>query len=162
MRELTGGPVSLDENKIKKRFAVGKEEKGLKAYVEEKIKDKTNDAKKQVIEIIAENIARKATEILTGIGLFIVLRIILIILKLFSETLEELPIVKQFNEFGGVIYGILKSIVIIVLMLTVLYFIVCIKPNGVINLAIENSYITKLLYTHNVIIKYCLLGKNLL
>ena len=29
MRELTGGPVSLGENKIKKRFALGKEEKGL-------------------------------------------------------------------------------------------------------------------------------------
>lgn len=140
----------------------GSNSNGFQQYIEAKIKETTDNKKNTAIETVAENVAKRGTEVLTGIGLFIIFRIVLILLKFLSESLEELPIVKQSNELGGILYGALKAAVIILLLITILYFVVSIKPDGTISSAIEESYITRFLYENNILIKYCLLGKNLL
>ena len=94
--------------------------------------------------------------------LFIAIRIVLILLKFLSEAISEIPIIKQFNEIGGIIYGIIKSAVIIILILTIIFIISSIHGNGKINDAIEESFITKYLYNNNIIVNYCLLDKSLL
>lgn len=145
-----------DENKD------DKEKTSLEQYVERTIQDTTNETKKQTTEVIADTISNKAVQIITGIGLFIVIRIVLTVLKFLTESIAELPIIKQFNQTGGIIYGILKSLIIIYVILTILFFIVSIKGNGIITDAIDSSCITKFLYENNIIVNYCLLEKNLL
>ena len=60
------------------------------------------------------------------------------------------------------LYGLIKGLIIIYVILTILFFVVSINENGIISNAIENSYITKFLYENNIIVNYCVLGKNLL
>ena len=140
-----------------------KEETSLvEQYITSKIEEQTIEAKKQAIEVVANSISIKAIEILTGIILFIAIRIIIIILKLLTNIINKIPIIEQFNEIGGVIYGFIKAIIIIYILLTILFFVVSIKEDGLIKNAIDNSYITKYLFENNIIINYCLLGKNLL
>lgn len=158
IRETIINNISNEENEGQEI----KNDSTWKNYIESKIKEETAKAKNEAIDTIAQNISIRATEILTAIGLFIVLRIVLILLRFIGNALEELPIVKQFNELGGVIYGVLKAGIIILLLLTVLYFVSSMYPDGIIAESIENTFITKFLYENNIIIKYCLLGKNLL
>ncbi len=139
-----------------------KEKTKLQEYIENTIKDKTNEAKAQAIEAAADVISNKVVEILTGILLFIVIRIALLILNFLTESIAELPIIKQFNQVGGIAYGTLKAFIIIYLLLTILFFIVSIKGETMIADTIDRSYITKFLYENNIIVDYCLLGKNLL
>ena len=140
-----------------------KENNSLKNYVESKMKEQTDTAKNETIDVVAESIAIRSIEILTGIGLFIVIRLILFILKFLTHIIEKLPVIKQFNEVGGIIYGILRAAIIILLLLMILYFAVSVKPGGTIDTSIKDSYITKFLYENiNMIINYCLLCKNLL
>lgn len=139
-----------------------KENNVLQTYIESKIKEKAESAKTEALDVIAQSISVRATEILTAILLFIALRVVLIILKFLTEFLEELPIIKQFNKAGGLLYGVLKATIIILLLSTVLYLVASVKPDGIISSSIKESYITKFLYQNNIIIKYCLLGKNLL
>ena len=134
----------------------------VEQYITSKIEEQTIEAKKQAIEVVANSISIKAIEILTGIILFIAIRIIIIILKLLTNIINKIPIIEQFNEIGGVIYGFIKAIIIIYILLTILFFVVSIKEDGLIKNAIDNSYITKYLFENNIIINYCLLGKNLL
>lgn len=139
-----------------------KEKTSLQEYIENKIEDTTNEAKAQATEAAADIIANKAVEILTGIILFIVIRIALIILKFLTESIAELPLIKQLNQVGGIAYGILKTFLIVYLLLTIMFLVVSIKGNGMIADAIDSSYITKFLYENNIIVDYCVLGKNLL
>ena len=125
-------------------------------------KNKAEEVKNTTIEAIAGTISIRAVEILTWILLFIVIRIALILLKFLSETISEIPIIKQFNEIGGIIYGIIKSAVIIIFVLTIIFIISSINGNGKVNDAIEESYVTKFLYNNNIVVNYCLLDKNLL
>ena len=134
----------------------------IQEYIENEIKSKTEEVKNTTIEAIAGTISIRAVEILTWIMLFIAIRIVLILLKFLSEAISEIPIIKQFNEIGGIIYGIIKSAVIIILILTIIFIISSIHGNGKINDAIEESFITKYLYNNNIIVNYCLLDKSLL
>lgn len=134
----------------------------IQKYIENTVKEVTEDAKTKATEVIAENIATKGIEILTCIILFILTRIVLFILKFLTETLANIPIVKQCNEIGGLVYGIIKGLIIIYLLLTIIFLVISINGNGLIANAIEESYITKFLYNNNFIVNYCLLGENLL
>lgn len=134
----------------------------IQIYIKNAIGDVEEEAKKTATETIAETIATKAIEILTCVVLFILTRIVLVILKFFTETLANLPLVKQLNEIGGIAYGIATGIIIVYIILTIMYIVISIKGNGEIAKAIEESYIAKFLYNNNIIINYCLLGKNLL
>lgn len=134
----------------------------IQDYVESKVNDATETAKEKAIEVVANNIAINIVEILTGIILFAITRIIVILLKFITDTLANLPLVKQCNEIGGIIYGLIKGLIIIYLLLTVMFFVVSINGNGIISNEIDNSIIAKFLYNNNIIVNYCLLGKNLL
>ena len=132
----------------------------IQKYVQNMITEKTKEAKNEALEVTANIISIKFVEIITAIFLFAVVRVLIIFLKFLSDIISELPIIKQFNEVGGIIYGLLKSVIIIFLILTIIFVVYSIKGSGVINNAIEESYITKFLY-NNIIVKYCFLNKNL-
>ena len=138
------------------------ESNDINKYIENSINNMTNEAKTAAREVVAENFATKAVQVITGIVLFILTRAILILLRFVTQTIAKLPIIKQFNTLGGIIYGIIKGLIIIYVLLTIIYLIVSIKGNGNIALAIDSSCITKFLYDNNIIVNYCLLGKNLL
>ena len=133
----------------------------IEKYINEKIKTTATEAKDQAVESIAKTISIRLTEIITAISLFVVIRILLILLRFLSDMLAELPIIKQCNEAGGIIYGLLKSVIIIYFILTIIFIVSSINGNGFVNNAIDESYITKFLYNNNVIVKYCFLDKNL-
>ena len=135
---------------------------GMQKYIEDAIKNTADEAKSQVIETIANTVSIRVVEILTSIILFIVIRAVLIVLKVFTQAIANLPLIKQFNELGGVVYGIAKGLIIVYIILTIMYFVVSINGKGNIAEAINNSYITKILYNNNIIVNYCLLGKNLI
>ena len=134
----------------------------IQKYVENSIKNAEEEAKEKTIELVANTISIRGVEILTGILLFIVTRLILIVLGFITKFVANLPLIKQFNEIGGVLYGLLKGLLIIYIILTIMFFVVSINQKGIISETIENSYITKILYDNNIIVNYCLLGKNLL
>ena len=134
----------------------------IQKYVEDSIKNAEEDAKEKTIELVANTISIRGVEILTGILLFIVTRLILIVLGFITKFVANLPLIKQFNEIGGVLYGLFKGLLIIYIILTIMFYVVSINQKGIISKTIENSYITRILYDNNIIVNYCLLGKNLL
>ena len=137
-------------------------ENGIQKYIENTMQNAEEDAKSKAIEVVAKDVSTKCIEIITALILFVITRIILIVLKFLTETLANLPIVKQCNEIGGLLYGVIKGLLIIYVILTIMFFIISLKPEGMTANLIETSYITKFLYNNNIIVNYCLLGKNLL
>lgn len=139
-----------------------KENSNIQKYIQDTIQDTTEEAKAHAMEIASENIAIKVVEIITGIIIFILTRIILIVLRFLTETIASLPLIKQLNEVGGIFYGFARGLIIIYVILTILFFVISINENGKVANIINSSYITKFLYDNNIIVNYCLLGKNLL
>lgn len=117
-------------------------------YIDNAVTEEQNN----VVENVAPVIAERVIVIGTMIGLFIATRLVLILLTLVSDVITNLPIIKQFNKLGGLLYGIIRGLVIVYALLAVAFFIVSVSANVGITNAIDGSFITKFMYSHNILL----------
>ena len=82
----------------------------------------------------------------TAILLFIIIKIALSIIISLLGIVAKLPILKQFNEAGGLIYGLLRGIIIALILITISVSYANINPDSKFSEAIENSYLSKIIY----------------
>lgn len=116
------------------------------------IDNAVTEGQNNVVENVAPVIAERVIVIGTMIGLFIATRLVLILLTLVSNVITNLPIIKQFNKLGGLLYGIIRGLVVVYALLAVAFFIVSVSANVGITNAIDGSFITKFMYSHNILL----------
>lgn len=101
-------------------------------------------------------ISQKIIELCSMIGIYLIARVVLLLLSMFSDVITNLPIIKQFNEMGGIIYGVLQGTIIVYTLLAVTFIIVSTSVNTEIINAINSSYICNFMYYNNIILKVIL------
>lgn len=138
---------------VNQEKAVETEDNGIMKYMESYVDDAVNKTKNQIVIEAAGVISTKLINVGVMIGIFILARVILVVITLMADIITELPILKQFDAIGGILYGVIKSLLIIYAVLAILFFIVYTTGNTAISEAIANSYITKLFYDHNLLLK---------
>ena len=94
----------------------------------------------------AEKIAREIIYAVTAILLFILVKIALSVVITLLGFVANLPILKQFNEVGGLAYGILRGIIIVFVIAVIMGVVAKINPESSINENMQNSFITKNIY----------------
>ncbi len=130
--------------------------KAMVNYINKAVEEAETEARENIVPVVAENIATTTINVGVAIGLFLVIRIGLIFVSALSSLFTDLPIVKQFDKTGGIIYGLLKAFVIVSVLLAILSFISpMIEQTGII-VAIHKSFIGSLLYDHNILLNIAL------
>ena len=136
----------------------------LQTKIEKKIIEKTqtekqeensnviNELSKNMIKEQAKNISINVVHAITMIGIFLLVKIILSIVFALINGIANLPILKQFNEVGGIAYGLVRGAIISVICIALLGVYAKINPQNKINTEIENTYLTKIVYKN--IIKF--------
>ena len=109
-----------------------------------------NHVEKEIMPGEAKKIAQGAVYVVTALILFLAVKIILSIVISFMDSVANLPILKQFNEAGGVIYGVLRGIIIVGICILLMGVITKVNPENKINEVIEDTYITKVIYKNIV------------
>lgn len=121
-------------------------------YLEKYVDDAVNKTQNEIVTQSAETLAVKLINVVVIIGIFIIVRVLLLLLTFISDMITSLPILKQFNEVGGVLYGLIKALLIIYILLAIAFFIVCYINNATVVEAIDSSYLTKFFYEHNLLL----------
>lgn len=121
-------------------------------YINEGIQGTVNQAKDSVVKVVAHNLTETAINIIVMIGIFAITRLILLLAKTILEAISEIPIIKQFNEVGGIIYGIIRAILLIYIILAIISLIAPMLDKTTILTAINDSILTKILYNNNIIL----------
>ena len=127
---------------------------GIIDYLEKYVDDAVNKTQNEIVYATAGTMAVRFINIAVILIIFLVTRIALLLLTFVSDIITSLPILKQFNEVGGILYGIIKALLIVYAILAIAFFIVCVTGNSAISEAISGSYITKFFYEHNLILKF--------
>lgn len=96
---------------------------------------------------LATNIVRGGVMIL----LFVAVRIALIFITAIADAIAKLPIINQLNKTSGMIYGILRGILIVYVGLLILGIPGQINPNNQLNKSIEQSFLGKTMYENNIL-----------
>ena len=121
----------------------------LVKYINNSIKEATEEAQENIVESVSDALARNIISIAVLIILFIILRVLLIFIKIISDAITELPIIKQFNKSGGIIYGLLQALLIVYVVFAIIALFI---KNTSLAQAINDSYIGSMFYNNNLIL----------
>ena len=121
-------------------------------------KDETNELTSDLIESAKQGMLEQSARELainvvyggTSIILFIIVRIALIFVSALANLVAKLPIIKQANEVGGAIYGLLRAIVIIYAILLIINFVGELNPKNIATQTINETSLTKIMYENNI------------
>ena len=144
------GVIKEDEEHIED--SKEKKDNMVDQYIQKYVTEPVTQTANNVVEDTAKVVSEKVVAIGVAIVLFIVVRIGLILLKFVAEAIAKLPIIKQFNKTGGLIYGAIRGMFIIYIFLAILFFIMSINNSGMIASMINSSIISKMLYENNLIL----------
>lgn len=128
------------------------EDNGFMKYIEKYVEDPVNKTKNEIVIEASGVIATKLIDIIAMVSIFIVARLVLILLTCVTDMITSLPILKQFNELGGILYGLIKALLIIYVLLAIAFFIVYTTGSTGLADAIANSFITKFFYNNNLLL----------
>ena len=109
-----------------------------------------DEAKEKIVPGAARNIAVKIITVGVALLLFLVARIGIVFITALADAIAKLPLLKQFNEAGGALYGAIRGIVLIYIVLIFITLFTQFNPNNIINESIEKSYAGKMMYENNV------------
>ena len=127
------------------------EQETVELDLENKFRGKILQEANNTIEGIANAFSVKIIEIATLLLLFITAKLILRFVTILADLIAKIPVLKQVNKLGGTIYGILKGIIIVYVILAIVYLISPVLQ-GKINETIDKTVVTKTMYYNNILL----------
>ena len=121
-------------------------------YIGQKVENVADDAKEAIADSTARDVAVTIVKAGTWILLFIIARILLIFLRFITALIAKLPVIKQCDKLGGIIYGIIEGLIIIYVLLAIISFVSPMLSGNLAN-AIDKSYIGSRMYNNNLLLK---------
>ena len=119
-------------------------------YIDETMAQSVNEAKEVAIENTAQSVTNLIVNAGVWIAVFIIARILLIFIKFITALIAKLPVIKQFDKLGGILYGILEAFVILYVLLAIISFIAPMINNAEFIDALNKSFIGSMLYNNNI------------
>ena len=126
-------------------------------YINNNVIDSAKNAAVSVKQAIAENITNIIIKVCVAILLYLIIRIALIFAKFIADYVGKIPVIKQFNEVGGIIYGIISGIVFIYLIFAIISMISPLIANSAFIKTINDSFIGSFIYNNNLLLKLFIL-----
>ncbi len=122
-------------------------------YIEEEIEKVTTNAQNEIANVVSKKVTSAIINAISFIGIFIITKIALIFLKIFSEQIAKIPVLKQFNQAGGIAYGVLRGFFIVFLVLGIISLVAPLLQESMIIDTINNSILGNMLYNNNLLLK---------
>ena len=107
-------------------------------------------AKTGAIAQTASNLSVQIINIAVIIILFFGIRFALKFVTILADKVAKLPIINQFNKIGGIIYGIVRGLVIVYACLLLISFVGQVNTKNPIHKSVEESNLGKMMYDNNV------------
>ena len=121
-------------------------------YIGKQVDQAADSAKETIVDSTARDVSLTIVKAGTWFALFIVARILLILLRFVTSLIAKLPVIKQFDKLGGIIYGLLEGLIIVYILLAIISFISPMLDGTLVN-DINESYIGSMMYNSNLLLK---------
>lgn len=105
--------------------------------------------KNEMLPETARNLAISIVKTGVGLILFISIKIALRFVSALADAITKLPIIKQLNQTGGIIYGVLRGILIVYVTLLIIGMVKPLWPDNIVNQSVEQSTLGKVIYPNS-------------
>lgn len=103
---------------------------------------------------ITETITNVAINIVSMLIVFFVIRVILFILMRISGIIRKMPVVGFGDGLLGALFGLLRSMFLVYLLLAVITFSASVNPNNAAVKAVKQSELAKVMYHNNILLEF--------
>ena len=110
-----------------------------------------NQAKEGTLPEASRELAISIVKFGVMIILFLAVRIGLVFITALANMLAGLPIIKQLNKSGGIVYGLLRGIILVYAIFMIMVIVQKVNPTMNIEENIKETFIAKYMYEHNVL-----------
>lgn len=141
-----------EEQKVEASTEGNNEENSI-SYITNYINNQLTETKDKTVEIVAIEISELCVKGIVFIALFIVARIGLAFFKMIANFISKLPLINQVNKLGGIIFGLLKGLIITYGVLAILLLVSPLFNGSQFERSINNSFIGNMMYSNNIIVK---------
>ena len=124
--------------------------------IQEYITNTIGNVKDGVENAAARSIAITIINIAVLILILLITRIILGVLNIIINIVAKLPIIKQFNTAGGLIFGAVEGLIIVYVLLAICALIAPLFSDLQLINSINSSTLGKLMYDNNILLKIML------
>ena len=121
-------------------------------YLNNNFKSAVEEKQEEAVTVVARNAAIIIVNVACVIVLYIAVKVLLKILTILTDFITKIPLIKQFNEVGGLVFGLLQGIVIILIIMTLVSILSPLTGNYFISNLIQESKIGSFIYNSNVIL----------
>ena len=87
---------------------------------------------------------------ITMIALYVIARIALMFINALADSVAKLPIIKQANNLGGALYGILRGFFLVYAILLIANLVITLKPASNVKSIMEESILAKTMSEYNI------------
>ena len=87
---------------------------------------------------------------ITMIALYVIARIALMFIYALADSVAKLPIIKQANNLGGALYGILRGFFLVYAILLIANLVITLKPASNVKSIMEESILAKTMSEYNI------------
>ena len=136
------------EEQVESRMASGDKEDTN--FIENYYKN----AKKASAQYVAKSVASSVINITSALIVFILARIILLFIKFSTDLISKLPIIKQLNTVGGLLYGLIGGFIIVYFILTIISVLAPIFDFSKLIKLINSSIVANIMYNNNIIFMF--------
>ena len=114
-------------------------------------KSRSNEIAEQIAPEIAQELSYNIIRAVVMIVLYLVAKIALRFVTALANLIAKLPILNQFNKVGGIVYGAIRGILVIYVVLLIVSFVGQINPQNKLHTEIQKSFTAKEMYSKNII-----------
>lgn len=119
--------------------------------INQKVEEAANQAKEGIVDSAAREVTITIIKAGTWIALFIIARLLFILLKFVTALIAKLPVIKQCDKLGGIIYGLVEGLIITYVALAIISFVTP-MTKGTLAENINKSYIGSFMYQNNILL----------
>ncbi len=116
--------------------------------INKEIENATDEVKTNVIDETTKTVVYVGSAIV----IFLAVKVVLLIVSLFTSQITKLPVIRQVDKIGGLAYGAIEGIVIVYAILAVISLTSVIWANNAVVMAIGKSTLGEMLYNNNIIL----------
>ena len=146
----------IEERKDEKDTDLVKEDSGvpkpIAEYLNNNFKSSANQKKEEAVISVARGAALLIVDIACFILIYVIVKIVLKILTILVDIVSKLPVIRQFNEVGGLLYGIVQGIFIVLLLMTAVAIVTPLTGAYEVASIINQSHIGAFFYNNNIIL----------
>ena len=116
--------------------------------INKEIENATDEVKTNVIDETTKTVVYVGSAIV----IFLAVKVVLLIVSLFTSQITKLPIIRQVDKIGGLAYGAIEGVVIVYAILAVISLTSVMWANNAVVMAIGKSTLGEMLYNNNIIL----------